>query len=253
MSNKKHFETKIKDALEKKYEIKEKDKREVWGHIESELFKEEEKGGMKMKKKNKFKGLFLTTAAAAVMMVAFSTQTTTGQAFVSKIKSAFEPEKEIVQQLEGSDEDTNLKLNEGKDSKYAIYVDEERYKMIQEDGKDVIVTKEELPDQYPEVSMTIEQVIEKDPEMMIEEMKGKVSKEYPVNVLDEKADFPMNAHFIMAKKEKDGWNDELIKVYILSNEQGGSFVITQKLFSEAEEGHGSRLDHMLKEFHIVTE
>ena len=36
-----------------------------------------------------------------------------------------------------------------------IYIDEERYKMVKEDGESIITTKEPLPAKYPEVFMKI--------------------------------------------------------------------------------------------------
>ena len=37
----------------------------------------------------------------------------------------FVPEKEIIQSIEGNEEETNVNLQEGKDSEYIIYIDEE--------------------------------------------------------------------------------------------------------------------------------
>ena len=58
--------------------------------------------------------LFITVAAG--LLIALSLQTDTGTAFVKEIKDMFVPEKQIIQNIEGTDEETEVQLNEGKDS-----------------------------------------------------------------------------------------------------------------------------------------
>ena len=129
MSN---FDERAKEDLHKRTEqetIGLKD--EIWNSLEKELFSEENvnRGEVKkMKKKNRVIPIIITTAAALV--IAFSLQTDTGMAFMKGIKDMFVPEKEIIQSIEGQDEETDVNLNEGTNSEYIIYVDETRYKMI---------------------------------------------------------------------------------------------------------------------------
>src|SRR6185437_16923896 len=128
-------------------------------NLEQELFNDEKvnRGEVKkLKKKNRIIPVIITAAAA--LAIVFSLTTDTGMAFMKGIKDLFVPEKEIIQSIEGQDEETNVQLNEGTNSEYIIYVDETRYKMIKGQDADIITTIDPLPEKYPEVSMEIRQV-----------------------------------------------------------------------------------------------
>ena len=47
------------------------------------------------------------------------------------------------------------------------------------------------------------------------------------------------------------WDDAVMKVYVLDNTAGGVFVVKMRYFTEAEEGHGARLEAMLNGFEII--
>ena len=79
----------------------------------------------------------------------------------------FAPEREIIQNIEGHEEKTNVHLNEGTDALYVIYVDESRYKMMKGEKSDFITTLHPLPERYPEVSMEIRQVLDEKPEDLV--------------------------------------------------------------------------------------
>jgi hypothetical protein len=240
----------IEESLEEMSNFHPNEKDEIWNAIENEIFSEKRSRINKKPRKRKW-GIFV--AAAAVMLLAFGTQTETGSALVDKVKSMFEPEKDVKQSIEGTEEETNLQLNEGKESEYIIYVDEERYVMKKTEAGDIITTKEPLGDQYPEVSMTITQVKEQDPATVYTDLKNKILSDYPLTILEEDVTEPAAGKMLFAKKDGTEWDNELIKVYVIDNKAGGSYIIQQKYFAEAEEGHGARFDHMLKEFQIISE
>ena len=56
--------------------------------------------------------VFITAAAFILLLVILQGQT--GSAVVNKINTLFEPEKEVVQEIEGQKEITDARLNEGK-------------------------------------------------------------------------------------------------------------------------------------------
>jgi len=56
---------------------------------------------------------------------------------------------------------------------------------------------------------------------------------------------------LLAAVDGSEWDSKVTQVYIISNEKEGSFVIQQKYFLEAAEGHGTRFYHILNEFKIV--
>lgn len=250
----KKIEEQIKEALKEEVFFDEVEKKEIWGNIENELFDFEKKRGSKVMKKNRKKFSMLGVVAATMLVLVFvGVGTDTGDAMVDKIKSMFVPEKEIVQILEGSEEKINLELNSGSKADYIIYIDQDRYKLIVENGVDKIVTLEPLPQDFPEVSLKIEQVLDKKPLELLEELEDSVVEQYEKVVFRGEVVEPLKGWLIEAKKTNNEWNTPIIKILIVDNDQGGSFLITQRLFLEAEEGHGLRFEEMLKEFRIVNE
>lgn len=247
----KDIDKKIEERLEEMSKFDAKDKADIWDAIEQELFTEDNKGVVKMKPKKKRWGILV--AAAAAMVLAFGSQTETGSALVDKVKEMFEPEKDVQMEIEGDKEDTNLQLNEGKEADYVIYVDEERYVMNKTETGDVITTKVPLEERYPEVSMTITQIKDKDTEEVYNELRNTILAVYPTIILEEQVTEPVVGQMLLAKEDGNEWDNEMTRVYVVDNEAGGSFIIQQKYFLEAEEGHGARFDQMLKEFHIVKE
>lgn len=243
-------EKELEERLEEMSKFHPNDKDEIWNRIEKELFPETNRKP-KVKRKNRKWGVLV--AAAAIIVLVFGMQTETGSALVDKVKSMFEPEKDIKQSIEGIEEETNLQLNEGKNADYVIYVDEERYVMNEFETGDIITTKEPLGDIYPEVSMTITQVMDKGAADLFAEVRENILSEYPTIILEEETIEPIQGYMLFAKKNGTDWDNELTKIYVVDNGVEGSFMIQQKYFAEAEEGHGVRFDEMLKEFHIVTE
>ncbi|MGK7378860.1 hypothetical protein ACSFXN_13585 [Planococcus sp. 1R117A] len=172
----------------------------------------------------------------------------------ASLEKMFEAEKEVVIHIEGMEEKVKMQLNKGKNEDYVIYIDEERYKMIkgEADEPDVIITKEPLPDQYPEVLMTIEQVPEIEPDTLVDQIEAGLKEEFPDLREVEQVTEPVEGyqlHGIANGGQK--WDDPVVHVYVISNGQSGSFVITERYFLEAAEGHGARFYATLQEFHII--
>jgi hypothetical protein len=249
----KSFDDQIKQALDSNNIFTAKDTDDMWNMIEGELFeKETTRSGRKPSGQKRGKRhVALFTAVAAALLIAFGSQTSTGSAMIDKVKSMFVPEKDVTTKIEGTDEETKLNLHEGKKAKYVLYVDETRYQFVTTEAADKVVLKEALPEKYPAVEMEIKQLENKDPSAVIEEVKAELAKRFGEVLRTEEVTYPMKATLITAKGKGTEWNTPLAKVYIISNGDSGSFVITQTLFLEAEEGHGARFDEMLKEFHIV--
>jgi len=194
------------------------------------------------------------TAAAILLSLTLLSTTNHGQAFVSQIRQIFEPEKTTRQEIEGMPEDIDVTLHEGGDTitsqeaEFAIYVDEERYNVVKE--LDVFRIEADIPDDYPEVFMEITQQIEVKPDVAMDQINSEMEKEYK-NVSEiEQIDDPVKGYQIRANNGSE-WNDEVVVYYVVSNELEGSFIIKQQYFMEAAEGHGARLDQMLKDFKVV--
>lgn len=207
------------------------------------------KGRMsKVKKRNKAIPLFITFTAA--LLIALSLQTDKGTAFMKEIKDMFLPEKEVIQSIEGEDEETEVQLNKGKDSEYVIYVDETRYKMTHGEESDIITPVYPVPENYPEVKMEIRQVPDEKPEELVVKFGAELKKDFPglrdvVEVTE-----PVKGYELHGAAGNEA-NSKIVHAYVISNGKDGSFVITQYYFLEAAEGHGARFHHMLKTFEIV--
>jgi hypothetical protein len=200
-------------------------------------------------KPRKSKGWLTGTIAAAVLIGIFTTSTDTGQAFVNNLREYFAPEKQVVEEIEGIPEEKEVVLKEGT-AGYIIYIEEERYTMIAENGVDKIVLNQKLDENYPEISMSITQVEDKTPEQLAKEIYTDLQNSFTTVKEIETVTDPVNGLLVWAIDGNE-WNSLITRVYIVSNEKEGSFVIEQKFFLEAEEGHGARFQQMLKEFQII--
>lgn len=260
----------ITTALHRHSDYMSQHKEEIWERIEQELQLKQgssentarnsdavetvlqRRGERKMKHSKKRKGnkvMWIAGLVAAASVVGIMVTSNTGQALVNQIKQYFEPEKKVVEEYEGMPEEKDIVLQDTQ-SGYVIYIDEERYKLVAEEGQDVIVTKEPLDERYPEVSMTIKQIKGVTPEAAIAEQQQLLASSFaevdaPVQVTE-----PIEATLISAK-DGQNWDSPVSKVYVFSNGYGGSFVITEKYFLEASEGHGARFYHMLEQFTLV--
>ena len=202
-----------------------------------------------MKKQRKIIPIMIVAAAA--IMLLFTTQTDTGTAFIKQLKDMFVPKKEITQSIEGTEEETEVVLQEGKDAEYVIYMDEERYKLVKGESSDIITTKEPLEDRYPEVSMEIKQFKDVSPEDMVVTLETEIASTYTTVAETEILTEPVEGYKIHGISGSE-WDSPVTNVCALDNRHGGSFVITEKYFLEAAEGHGARFYAILQEFKIIN-
>lgn len=198
----------------------------------------------------KRKYTFISITITAAVVILFSTQTDTGMAFIKQIRDIFVPEKQITQSIEGMEEETDVILQKGKDAKYVIYIDEERYKLTRGENSDIITTKELLEERYPEVSMKIEQFKDIAPEVMVSTLETELASKY-TEVLEVESILEPIVGFKLHGISGSEWDSPVTNVYVIDNKNGGSFVITEKYFLEAAEGHGARFYAMLQQFEIV--
>ncbi|WZL73047.1 hypothetical protein QBE52_18690 [Clostridiaceae bacterium 35-E11] len=242
-----NLDDRIKNALEDGIKITTEDKQEIWNNIEGELFEKKKKGDLQVKSRyTRF-----IAAAAAVVVLIIGTQTEIGHGIIDQIKELFMPQKQITQDIEGDKEKTNINLQYPREADYVIYVDEERYRFVEGQESDKIVMKNPNKN-LPEVSMKIKQVVDQKPEDLIKDLEESIKKEYATVQELQKVNDPITAWKISGL-DGQKWDSPIIKVYVVSNGNEGSFIITQQYFLEAEEGHGVRFDEMIKEFHLIEE
>lgn len=245
------FEDKIRKSLSMGTEQSAKLKEQVWENIRTHIESCEGRGDkMTVKRKNGFLKIISSTMVAAAMLSIFFVATEPGQAAIGKIKDFFAPEKKIVQELEGTEEETDVALQES-EMGYIIYLDQERYTIVKGDGVDKIIPKI-TGDNIPEVYMEIKQIKDKSPETLAseieEELKANFSKVQNLGKVSE----PLEGIQIHALDKEPKWDSIVVDYFLVDNTKGGSFIIKQHYFLEAAEGHGVRFDNMLKEFVVVS-
>lgn len=239
---------KIKEAILEGTEEVTELKNMVWTNIERELNLEMKRKESVKRKKNKMSSFMKYGSMAAAITLVLGLNTEYGQAAVDKIKELFVPNKVVKQQIEGMDEDSNVALKEGS-AKYIIYIDEDRYTMEKIDGKDKIAAKIK-GENTPEVFMEISQVEGKRPDAIASEIEEELKRKYQKVENRGKVNYPLKSTLIYANNGINS-NSTVLRYYLVDNTKGGTFVIKQQLFIEAEEGHGARMDNMLKEFKII--
>lgn len=245
------MDQKLKQRMEEESKYPSHLKEEMWAQIESQLDNTKHPQGKRGKRTMKI--IKTTTGvAAAVIAVAVFLALPPGEAFMKSVQNWFAPEKKIEVEVEGNKEETNGQVHVNEESRYAIYYDKERYKLVQQDGKDVITTIEPLPEPYPQVSLTIEQDVDALPEALAVAIAGKLADQF-AEVRDiEKVSEPVEGYRIHAVNGQDRLS-EIITVYVTSNERQGSFILTMNYFLEAAEGHGARFTQTLEQFEVLEE
>ncbi|ABR47859.1 conserved hypothetical protein [Alkaliphilus metalliredigens QYMF] len=255
----KKFDDQIKESLMKGTEESTKLKDEIWNKIEQEIDANQIKqkidhnpiGGSRrmIKQKRKTPRIFGLGAVAAALLIVFLAGTAPGHAAIDRVRELFVPEKTIVEELEGMEEETDVNLQKSRLG-YVIYFDEQRYSLDSLDGKDKIAPIEQA-DYVPEVFMEIEQVEDKDIETLATEIQKMLAGEYETVRNEGSVDSPIESIYLYANTGNN-WDDEVVKYYLVDNTQGGVFVIKQQFFFEASEGFGVRFDNMLKEFQMIS-
>lgn len=266
------MDRKLKERLIEETNIADGVKDEIWARLESQLDSQTPQAPqasqeqhaeedaqiaattMKNMGRSKFMKIIKVTTgvvAAAIAVTAFLSFPM-GTALMKSMQSWFEPEKKIEITLEGEKEETNGQVHVNQESRYAIYYDKDRYKLVQEGGKDVITTIDLLPEPYPQVSLTIEQKTDKQPEKLAAEIAKQLGEKF-ANVREiERVASPVDGYRIHAI---DG-NDRLSRVttiYVTDNKKQGSFVLSMNYFLEAAEGHGARFTQTLEQFEVLED
>ncbi|AKL97260.1 hypothetical protein CACET_c38320 [Clostridium aceticum] len=246
---KKNFDEKIEQSLKQGTDSSVELKEEIWNKIESRINDNNMEVNMKMERqkrsKKNFWGVGTIAAALAIMFLA---GTAPGHATIDRIKELFTPEKVIVEEIEGMEEQSDVTLQRSKLG-YVIYFDEERFALETIDGKDKIAPREQA-DYVPEVFMEIQHVEGRDVKSLVPEIQKSLEEEYGVSISREEVASPVEGT-VLHGTEGRKWDDIVVRCYLVDDTQGGTFVIKQQYFLEAAEGFGHRFNNMLKEFQII--
>ena len=240
---------------------RQKDK--VWNDMQKGL----EAAKMKEKRTKNRRNIWKALAAVLLVGAVFLAATPSGRAAVGSLMDLFEPERNIDYQIEGQDENGDYQLHTGSQTatpapgetaapspggdavSYVIYVDESRYYVEAVDGTDRIVPLD-FPEDLPETYMAISQDTGRTPAEVAEALHVQLEGSYEYVVEPEDVTYPLDAVHVRARTGNE-WNSEVVSYYLIDNTVGGTFIIEEHYFLEAEEGHGARFSTMLKEFEIV--
>ncbi|MXQ53572.1 hypothetical protein [Shimazuella alba] len=259
--NEKKIDDLVRKSLRNNTESAIDSKEHIWNNIQNQLNKVEKQNYQKRKTfsqhhvRKRKKWISITATIACLFLAIFFTTTTKqGQALITTVRQWFEPKKSIQQELEGMKENTNVNL-QGKDQQspqeasFILYVDEQRYHVIKE--RDQFLITVDLPEKYPEVYMDITQKTGVKPQDAIQQIQQEMTAKYSHVGKIKQVKSPVTGYQLRADQGNKKWNDEVVVYYVVSNKQNGSFIIKQKYFLEASEGHGVRFDNMLKDFKVI--
>lgn len=256
------LEKQIKEALFQETKIDTPDeqlKERLWKNIINNI---NEKPSKKRKKRGKRWGVSLAVAAVCMIGIVFaSANTEPVQMIMQNLRNIFVEEKPQQIEIEGDTEEVNTQLETNEELSYIIYIDEDRYKMVQGEEADRIEMLEEPEGDFPEVAMEISKVANTTTEEVVENIRQQILSEENMNIRQEEhVTEPLEAEMIQGMG-LDGSGDEeafgtegntpIHRYYVTETRDNQVFVIKQIYFLEAAEGHGTRFHHMLKTFEIV--
>lgn len=232
-------------------------KDEVWAKIQKRM----EKENMQEKRSRRARIVWRSVAAVIIIGAVFIAATPSGRAAAGRFLDLFKQYKTIEQQLEGQTESGDYQLHtsgvtpapENTDESnavgYVIYVDESRYYTETEDGVDRILPKD-YPEDLPPVYMEIRQDAARTPEEVAAELEAQLKEQYPDVTQPQEITEPVDAIMFRALSGSE-WDSTIVRYYLIDNTVGGTFIVEERFFLEAEEGHGARFSTMLQQFQIV--
>ncbi len=155
-----------------------------------------------------------------------------------------EPTMEVVQSLEGEESTVMMELVEGNESLYSLYIDPGHYVFETNDKEDILKPIENVPEGYPEVSMSFILVDNQTPDSVKQDMQ----QEYSMPLNEKNIKSPVNALSLHGTSGEDP-DSEVVTLYMVEVDQG-TLLITEKYFLEAQEGHGARFEQMLETLEV---
>ncbi|PIC98830.1 hypothetical protein [Sporosarcina sp. P29] len=155
-----------------------------------------------------------------------------------------EPTMDVVLPVEGEDSTITMDLVEGSDAMYSLYIDSERYTFETGEKEDKLMPIDEVPKGYPEVNMTFLYVKDQTPESVMEDME----QEYTMPLEEKSITAPINAISLHGTSGEES-DSEVVTIYMMEVD-GGTLLIKENYFLEAQEGHGARFEQMLETLEV---
>ena len=275
------FDKEIKKRLVKETDEAKKQFETTWNRIERDVFPER----TIHKKRKRWLAVPATILAILLAIVWVGSSTTPGQEMLLSLKGmfiehdqkespmdkespvdkeqppledhSFEEEKVTEIEIEGMKEHVRTTLEKNDELNYIIYVDASRYSFVEGEHSDTIVPNPPLGEEYPEVSMeirrenrTVEEAVEMIKEKIVHENFDLMDEEQVTKPIE---GYRMLAYDPSVSNEGINWDAPIHRYYVMNEIDGDVFVITQKYFVGAEEGHSVRMDAMLESFEVISD
>ena len=136
------------------------------------------------------------------------------------------------------------------DSGFILYVNQESYRCREEDGIYLVEPVLAPPSELPPCRLEIVQRAYVSPQYAAEQAAAKLRETYA-----EVSDITKNrvlGWLTVSASDGTAWDDAQADVYVVSDCQGGAYVLTARYFMEATEGHGVRFRDMVGTFEAVA-
>lgn len=169
------------------------------------------------------------------------------------LKDRFPHEKEVEIEVEGMKEDIHVQLATNDEWGYIIYFDKKRFKFIQGEEMDRIVSATDPVEGYPEVSVEIQKITGLSREEVITNIKESLASDGMSIIREEEIDRPIDGLTIVGEGSENGvvdWDTPEHNYYITEGKNDSLFVFKHISFVEARDG-GPRFYHMLESFEVI--
>ena len=133
---------------------------------------------------------------------------------------------------------------------FALYVNQESYRCREESGVYLVEPVLVLPDGLPPCRLEIVRRAYVSPQYAAEQAAEELKETYAeVSDITEAAAID---GLTVSGSDGVAWDDAQADIYVVSDRQGGAYVLTARYFTEATEGHGVRFRDMVGTFEAVA-
>ena len=133
---------------------------------------------------------------------------------------------------------------------FVLYVNQESYRCREEDGVYLVEPLLALPSGLPPCRLEIVRRAYVSPQYAAEQAAAELRETYAEvsDIMDDSSIGGMT----VSGGNGTAWDAAQADVYVVSDQQGGAYILTARYFTEATEGHGVRFRDMVGTFEAVT-
>lgn len=134
---------------------------------------------------------------------------------------------------------------------FILYINQEAYCGVWEDGRYIVRPRAPLPEGMPECSLTVSHRRDVPLDTVLEETRRLLAEEY--DIVQDQPGSEERAVLAAWDGTEYGaeWDAANATVTLADDRQGGTYVLTARYFTEAAEGHGANFSDMASSFRPV--